>query len=154
LLASLAVVQAKGLIVRRCDDLVSSVVEADPCDVPRASRLSLGSVRALQLRCIVNGGLEDFGGLEFILGRWFSAMLSTFWNQPTIREFVNCSVDAVAVVELLAVCGIGGMSVKTRWRSLNGILIPSMADDESAKLWKVNRTIHELVHDRVRCSFA
>jgi hypothetical protein len=28
----------------------------------------------------------------------------------------------------------------------------SMADvDETAKLWKVNRTIHELVKDRVSC---
>lgn len=28
----------------------------------------------------------------------------------------------------------------------------SMSEDESAKLWKVNRTIHELVKDRVRYS--
>ena len=31
-------------------------------------------------------------------------------------------------------------------------LTSSMADvDETAKLWKVNRTIHELVKDRVSC---
>lgn len=44
------------------------------------------------------------------------------------------------------------MQGRTVWLSLNTtrLTLQTMAEDETAKLWKVNRTVHELVKDRVR----
>lgn len=70
-------------------------------------------------------------------------------SRSTIREFVR---DMVA--EPLLVLGWGAIvrEIQGKLSELETFLPSdiSMADvDETAKLWKVNRTIHELVKDRV-----
>ena len=76
-----------------------------------------------------------------------------------MRGFVSASVDGGSFVVGIGVGGSGrqgrektGLSVSSSdpllfaYRSRRW---PTMAEEESARLWQVNRTIHELVKDRV-----
>jgi hypothetical protein len=94
--------------------------------------------------------LKTFAGFNLL---WKPSVIGYPYHQTqstiTITGFPSKSVG---VGPPLLVLGWGGITAsEARCRSLKTPLSwNAMAEgDESAKLWKVNRTIHELVRDRV-----
>ena len=157
LLARLTAIQAKSLIFRSCQDLITSIVKSYRSDV---SWTRIHSTSWRWRWCGFYSAFEDFSGLELSLqcrDAQNASIPQIAMNTPLTHWKAVLSKESdwhhwwLLLVVVVPCKSSRIMKIDPRWLSLNAITFtPTMAEDESAKLWKVNRTIHELVKDRVR----
>lgn len=155
LLAGFTTVQSKSFVLTSCDYLLPSVVKTDASDMPRAwIRWALDVATRCRWWRRLNSAFKYFCCFHFAL-------------KKSQKVGCHCCIPSLTINWLdRAIVAWGGPLLPLCWGAILTVskkrcvadfqfflFQTTMSDvDESAKLWKVNRTIHELVKDRVSIS--